>query len=58
MAGLEDLLHRLLREFDRLHTRYALMGGFALGALGAPRATRDLNFLIHRDEELRARFHA
>lgn len=50
MTGLEDLLHRLLREFERLHTRYALMGGFALGALGAPRATRDLDFLIHRDD--------
>ncbi|OGR94775.1 MAG: hypothetical protein A2V88_00915 [Elusimicrobia bacterium RBG_16_66_12] len=50
MTGLEDLLHRLLHEFERRRTRYALMGGFALGALGAPRATRDLDFLIHRDD--------
>lgn len=50
MSGLDDLLHRLLREFERRQTRYALMGGFALGALGAPRATRDLDFLVHRDD--------
>lgn len=27
-----------------------MIGGFALGAHGAPRATRDLDFLVHRDD--------
>lgn len=46
----EIVLARLLDGFQRLHIRYALMGGFALGALGAPRATQDLDFLVHRDD--------
>jgi hypothetical protein len=50
MTNLESLLGRLLREFDRRKTRYALIGGFALGAHGAPRATRDLDFLVHNDD--------
>lgn len=50
MTNLESLLGRLLREFERRKTRYALIGGFALGAHGAPRATRDLDFLVHHDD--------
>lgn len=50
MTNLESLLGRLLREFERRKTRYALIGGFALGAHGAPRATRDLDFLVHNDD--------
>lgn len=46
----EHVLERLLEGFNRLNIRYALMGGFALGALGAPRATQDLDFLVHRDD--------
>ena len=30
--------------------RYALIGGFALGALGITRATVDIDFLVHRDD--------
>ncbi len=50
MTNLESLLGRLLREFERRKTRYALIGGFALGAHGAPRATRDLDFLVHNED--------
>lgn len=50
MTGLDSLLGRLLREFERRKTRYALIGGFALGAHGAPRATRDLDFLVHTED--------
>jgi len=46
----EFVLRRLLDGFDRLNIRYGLMGGFALGALGAPRATQDMDFLVHRDD--------
>jgi len=44
------VLKQLLEGFARLHIRYGVIGGFALGALGAPRATRDLDFLVHRDD--------
>jgi Uncharacterised nucleotidyltransferase len=40
----------LLREFDRLQIRYAAIGGFALGLLGSPRQTMDLDFLVHSDD--------
>jgi hypothetical protein len=35
----ERVFKNLLEGFDRRRIRYALMEGFALGALGAPRAT-------------------
>lgn len=44
------MLKTLLAEFSRLNVRYAAIGGFALGVLGAPRQTMDLDFLVHRDD--------
>ena len=44
------VLERLLEGFDRLGLRYAVIGGFAMGALGAPRATQDLDFLVHQED--------
>jgi len=46
----ELVLKTLVAEFDRLQIRYAAIGGFALGVLGAPRATMDLDFLVHRND--------
>ena len=46
----EQVIGALLQRFEQEHIRYAVMGGFAIGALGIPRATRDLDFLIHRDD--------
>lgn len=46
----ERVLRTLLGEFERGQVRYATLGGFALGVLGAPRGTMDLDFLIHRDD--------
>jgi len=46
----ERVLKALLEAFDRQEVRYAAVGGFALGVLGAPRATLDLDFLVHRDD--------
>ncbi len=40
----------LLDDFEKENVRYALIGGFALGALGVPRSTVDIDFLIHRDD--------
>ncbi|MBI5208903.1 MAG: nucleotidyltransferase family protein [Elusimicrobia bacterium] len=44
------VLKRLLEGFERLKIRYAAAGGFAMGALGAARATKDLDFLVHQDD--------
>ena len=46
----ERVLKTLLEEFERHQIRYAAIGGFALGALGAGRMTRDLDFLVDRDD--------
>ena len=46
----ERVLKALLEEFERHHIQYAAIGGFALGALGAERTTKDLDFLIGRDD--------
>ncbi len=46
----ELVLKTLLAEFSRLEIRAAAIGGFALGVLGVPRQTMDLDFLIHRDD--------
>lgn len=44
------VLKTLISEFSRLEIRCAAIGGFALGVLGAPRQTMDLDFLVHRDD--------
>ena len=46
----EHVLTALLNEFDRRQIRYAVVGGFAMGALGAPRMTMDLDILVDRDD--------
>ncbi len=43
----EFVFKQLLAGFDRLKVRYAAMGAFGMGALGAERATKDLDFLVH-----------
>ena len=37
-------------DFHKEGVRYALIGGFALGALGVPRATIDLDFIVDSDD--------
>ena len=44
------VLERLLSQFAAAHIQYALMGGFALGAWGVPRATMDIDFLVRRED--------
>jgi hypothetical protein len=46
----ELVLRALINEFSRLRIRCAAIGGFALGVLGVPRQTMDLDFLVHRDD--------
>lgn len=44
------VLETLVGDFERLQIRYAAIGGFALGVLGTPRQTLDLDFLVNRDD--------
>jgi predicted nucleotidyltransferase len=44
------VLRLIIESFDRKNLHYGLIGGFALGVLGVPRATIDLDFLILRDD--------
>jgi hypothetical protein len=46
----ELVLRKLIPDFEKNDIRYALIGGFALGVWGIPRATMDLDFLIHKDD--------
>lgn len=45
----ERVLRDLVTDFIEHEIPYALIGGFALGALGIPRATMDLDFLVTKD---------
>ena len=49
MMDFERVLRDLVFDFTEREVSYALIGGFALGALGVPRATMDLDFLVARD---------
>ena len=46
----KTVLLTLLKNFHEQEIRYGLIGGVALGALGIPRATIDLDFLVHQDD--------
>ena len=45
----ERVLRDLVSDFNEREVPYALIGGFAVGALGISRATMDLDFLVARD---------
>ena len=47
------VLQLITEEFSKQDIRYAVIGGFALGALGVPRATIDMDLLIYREDWLR-----
>lgn len=44
------VLQTLLTEFERRHIRYAVIGGFAMGILGAPRGTQDVDLVVHHED--------
>ena len=46
----KTVLDLIIRAFEKEGIRYGLIGGFALGALGVPRSTIDLDFLVLRDD--------
>ena len=44
------VVEKLITAFKDAGIRYALMGGFALGLWGIPRATVDIDFLVNKDD--------
>lgn len=55
-ARFEEILERLLSAFERAGVAHALIGGLAVAAWGAPRATEDIDLLADatRSSELDA----
>ncbi|MBI4801668.1 MAG: nucleotidyltransferase family protein [Elusimicrobia bacterium] len=43
---LKKVLTVIVAEFGKNNVSYAIIGGFAMGALGVPRSTIDLDFLV------------
>ncbi|MGQ9623624.1 MAG: nucleotidyl transferase AbiEii/AbiGii toxin family protein [Candidatus Caldatribacteriaceae bacterium] len=43
------VFEKVVQDFHDSKIRYALIGGFALGLWGIPRATVDLDFLITKE---------
>jgi len=46
---LKKALTAVVAEFEKNDVGYALIGGFAIGALGVPRSTIDLDFLVYAE---------
>ncbi len=46
----ELVLRKLLEGFEERGIRYAAIGGYALGLLGAERLTQDLDFLVQSED--------
>ncbi|HAT71483.1 MAG TPA: hypothetical protein DCS63_01540 [Elusimicrobia bacterium] len=46
---LKKALTLIVTEFEKNDVHYAIIGGFAVGALGIPRSTIDLDFLVPAD---------
>jgi hypothetical protein len=44
------VVDKLVTAFKDAEIRYALIGGFALGLWGVPRATVDIDFLVNKDD--------
>lgn len=42
----EKILPVIIEEFKKENVRYALIGGFSMGAMGIMRSTMDLDFLV------------
>ncbi len=50
LMDFERVLQFIVNDFSDHGIRYALIDGFAMGALGIVRATMDLDILVHRDD--------
>lgn len=46
----KTITENLLSTFEAEGVRYALIGGFAMGAWGIARSTVDMDFLIHKND--------
>ncbi len=46
----EAVFKLILEQFSKHKIRFAVIGGFALHAAGFPRATQDIDFLLHHED--------
>ncbi|MCK5306505.1 MAG: nucleotidyltransferase [Candidatus Omnitrophica bacterium] len=46
----EKVLKLLMKDFEKKNINYALVGGFAMGALGIMKTTMDLDFLVEHSD--------
>ncbi len=46
----EAVFKIILERFGKQSVRFAVIGGFALHAAGFPRATQDIDFLLHHED--------
>lgn len=46
----EAVFKIILEQFGKRNVRFAVIGGFALHAAGFPRATQDIDFLLHHED--------
>jgi len=46
----EAVFKLILERFEKHNVRFAVIGGFALHAAGFPRATQDIDFLLHHED--------
>lgn len=46
-AEITSVVSKIATVFERRHVRHALIGGLAVGMHGRPRATKDVDFIIH-----------
>lgn len=51
----ENILEKVIGDFEKEDIRYGLIGGFALGLWGVIRATADLDFLIDKKSLAKAK---
>ena len=51
----EQVLGKIIKDFEKGNLKYALIGGFALGLWGVVRATADLDFLIDKEQTLKVK---
>ena len=49
----KQVLFLIVEEFEKERVQYAVIGGFAMGALGIIRATADLDFLVHVEDQFK-----
>ena len=54
MTSLDEILRRLVTDFDDIGLRWALVGGLAVSARAEPRTTRDIDVAVAVNDDAEA----